>query len=99
LLNEQEANAATKAVLSTVKASKTTASVKKSKSTTMKLDSGLNMANVKNITYKTSKSSVATVDKKTGKITAKKAGKATVSAVVTLKNGKTKTVKMTVNVK
>jgi hypothetical protein len=99
LLNEQEANAATKAVLSTVKASKTTASVKKSKTTTMKLDSGLNMANVKSVVYKTSKSSVATVDKKTGKITAKKAGKATVSAVVTLKNGKTKTVKMTINVK
>jgi hypothetical protein len=99
MLNEKEANAATKAVLSTVKASKTTASVKKSKTTTMKLDSGLNMANVKSVVYKTSKSSVATVDKKTGKITAKKAGKATVSAVVTLKNGKTKTVKMTVNVK
>jgi hypothetical protein len=99
LLNEQEANAATKAVLSTVKATKTKATVSKSKTTTMKLDGGLNMANVKSVVYKTSKSSVAAVNKKTGKITAKKSGKATVSAVVTLKNGTKKTVKMTINVK
>jgi hypothetical protein len=98
MLNSADAAKATKQVLSTVKAAKTTASVKKAKTTTMKLSSGLNMANVKNITYKTSKAGVATVNKN-GKITAKKAGKTTVSAVVTLKNGTKKTVKMTITVK
>ena len=56
------------------------------------------MANVSKITYSSTKSSVAKVDKK-GKITAKKAGTATVKAKVTLKNGKTKTVTMKVKVK
>jgi uncharacterized protein YjdB len=53
---------------------------------------------VKSIVYKTSKSNVATVNKN-GKITGKKSGTATVSAVVTLKNGSKKTVKMKVTVK
>jgi hypothetical protein len=98
MLNESEAAAATKAILNTVKPAKTTASVKQSKSTTMKLSSKLNTANVKSITYKTSKKSVATVNKN-GKISAKSTGKTTISAIVTLKNGTKKTVKMTITVK
>lgn len=47
---------------------------------------------------KTSKRSVATVSKN-GTIIGKKAGKATISAVVTLKDGSKKTVRMTVTVK
>lgn len=50
----------------------------------------LNMNNVSRITCKTSES---------GKVTAKKKDKVTVTAKITLKNGTTKTVKMTVTVK
>lgn len=56
------------------------------------------MTNVSKITYSSSKKSVAKVDKN-GKVTAKKAGTATIKAKVTLKNGKTKTVTMKVTVK
>ena len=49
------------------------------------------------ITYTSSKKSVVTVNKN-GTIVAKKAGKAVVKVKVTLKNGKTKTVKMTIKV-
>jgi len=56
------------------------------------------MENVKKITYTSSKKSVVTVNKN-GTIVAKKAGKAVVKVKVTLKNGKTKTVKMTIKVK
>jgi hypothetical protein len=98
MLNEEQAQAATKEILSTVQPAKKTTSVSKSKTTKMTLSSKLNTDNVKSVTYKTSKSSVATVNKN-GKITGKKSGTATVSAVVTLKNGSKKTVKMKVTVK
>jgi hypothetical protein len=98
LLNEEDAASTTKSILSTVKTTKSKATIQKSKTTKITLNDNLNMANVKSITYKSSKTSVATVNKN-GKITAKKAGKTTVSALVTLKNGSKKTVKMTVTVK
>ena len=60
--------------------------------------SKLDMDNVEKITYSTSKKSVATVNKN-GTVTTKKSGKVTIRAKVLLKNGKTKTVKMTVTVK
>lgn len=62
------------------------------------MSSKLNMNNVSKITYKTSKKSVATVDRN-GKVKAKTKGTDTVTAKVTLKNGKTRTVKMTITVK
>lgn len=68
------------------------------KTTKAKLHSGLNMNNVKKITYASTKKLVAKVDKN-GKITAKKAGTATIKATVTLKNGEKKTVTMKVKVK
>lgn len=98
LLSTKEAAKIEKAILKTVAPKKTKATVKKGKATTLALSSELNINNVKKITYKSSKKSVATVNKK-GKITAKKKGTAFVMATVTLKNGKTKTVSMKITVK
>lgn len=98
LLSTKEAAKIEKAILKTVAPKKTKATVKKGKATTFALSSKLNKNNVKKITYKSSKKSVATVNKK-GKITAKKKGTASVKATVTLKNGKTKTVSMKITVK
>jgi hypothetical protein len=98
MLNSSDMAKVTKQIKKTIQVKKASASVKKNKTTKIALKNSLNMANVKKITYTTSKKSVAKVSK-TGKITAKKAGKAVVKAKVTLKNGKTKTVKMTVKVK
>uniref|UniRef100_UPI0040296519 glycosyl hydrolase n=1 Tax=Agathobacter sp. TaxID=2021311 RepID=UPI0040296519 len=98
LVDQKKADEITKSVLKTVKAKNTAKTVKKGKKTTMTLSSTLDKTNVSKITYTSSKSSVAKVDKK-GKITAKKAGTATIKAKVTLKNGKTKTVTMKVTVK
>ena len=98
LLSTKEAAKIEKAILKTVAPKKTKATVKKGKATTLALSSKLNKNNVKKITYKSSKKSVATVNKK-GKITAKKKGTAFVKATVTLKNGKTKTVSMKITVK
>ena len=98
LLSTKEAAKIEKAILKTVAPKKTKVTVKKGKATTLALSSELNKNNVKKITYKSSKKSVATVNKK-GKITAKKKGTAFVKATVTLKNGKTKTVSMKITVK
>jgi hypothetical protein len=98
LVTAKEAKAIEKKILKTVQVKKSTASVKKGKTTTVALASGVNKNNIKKITYTTSKKSVATVSK-TGKITTKSKGTVTVKAKVTLKNGTTKTVKMTVKVK
>ena len=56
------------------------------------------MDNVAKITYKTSKKSVATVNSN-GTVTARKEGKVTIKAIVTLNNGKKKTVRMNLTVK
>lgn len=98
LVNTKEAEKVEKAVLKTVQAKKTSASVKKGKSTKIQLSSKLDMENVKSVTYTTTKKSVVKVAKN-GKITAKKKGTAVVKATVTLKNGKKKTVTMKVKVK
>jgi hypothetical protein len=98
LVTKSEANAINKAIKATIKPAKTKATVKKDKNTTFKLSSKLNKSNIKKITYSTSKKSVAKVSK-SGKITAKKKGTATIKAKVTLKNGTTKTVQMKIKVK
>lgn len=98
LVNTKEAEKVEKAVLKTVQAKKTSASVKKGKSTKIQLSSKLDMDNVKSVTYTTTKKSVVKVAKN-GKITAKKKGTAVVKATVTLKSGKKKTVTMKVKVK
>lgn len=98
MLTAAELKAVEKSILKTVEVKKPSATVKNGKKTQIQLSSELDMDNVKSITYKTSKKSVATVNK-SGKITTNKKGTVTIKAIVTLKNGKKKTVSMTLKVK
>ncbi|MCI7104917.1 MAG: glycosyl hydrolase 53 family protein [Lachnobacterium sp.] len=98
MLTATELKAVEKAILKTVEVKKSSVTVKNGKKTQIQLSSALDMDNVKSITYKTSKKSVATVSK-SGKITTNKKGTVTIKAIVTLKNGKKKTVSMTLKVK
>ena len=98
LLTTKEAARIEKEILKTIAPKKTKATVKKGKTTEFKLDSKLNQNNVKKVTYKTSKKSIATVNKN-GKIKANRKGTGKIKAIVTLKNGKTKTVSMKIAVR
>ena len=98
LLTTKEAARIEKEILKTIAPKKAKATVKKGKTTEFKLDSKLNQINVKKVTYKTSKKSIATVNKN-GKIKANRKGTVTIKATVTLKNGKTKTVSMKIVVR
>ena len=98
LLTTKEAARIEKEILKTIAPKKTKATVKKGKTTEFKLDSKLNQNNVKKVTYKTSKKSIATVNKN-GKIKANRKGTVKIKAIVTLKNGKTKTVSMKIAVR
>lgn len=98
LLTTKEAARIEKEILKTIAPKKTKATVKKGKTTEFKFDSKLNQNNVKKVTYKTSKKSIATVNKN-GKIKANRKGTVTIKAIVTLKNGKTKTVSMKIAVR
>ena len=98
LLTTKEAARIEKEILKTIAPKKAKATVKKGKTTEFKLDSKLNQNNVKKVTYKTSKKSIATVNKN-GKIKANRKGTVTIKATVTLKNGKTKTVSMKIAVR
>jgi mannan endo-1,4-beta-mannosidase len=75
----------------------TNKNLEKGEKTYFTLGSSCNADNIKKITYSSSNKEVATVSKK-GKITAKGKGTAVIKAKITLKNGKQKTVKMTVDV-
>ena len=98
LVDSEEAAEINQKIVSTVKPKKSKATVKKGKSVTFTLSDKVNEDNIKSITYTTTKKSVATVGKK-GKVSAKKKGTVVVKAKVTLKNGMTKTIKMTIKVK
>lgn len=98
LVSEKESKRINKNILNTVKAKKTSASIKKGKKTQFTLSGKLNTANVKGIRYTSSKKAVAAISSK-GKITAKKSGTVVMKAKVTLKNGTKKTVSMKVKVK
>ena len=98
LLTTKEAARIEKEILKTIAPKKAKATVKKGKTTEFKLDSKRNQNNVKKVTYKTSKKSIATVNK-TGNIKANRQGTVTIKATVTLKNGKTKTVSMKIVVR
>ena len=98
LLTTKEAARIEKEILKTIAPKKAKATVKKGKTTEFKLDSKLNQNNVKKVTYKTSKKSIATVNKN-GNIKANRKGTVTIKATVTLKNGKTKTVSMKIVVR
>ena len=93
-----EVNALTKEILQSIRPEKSKANIAAGKKTTLSLDDALNMDNVAKIAYKTSKKSVATVNPN-GTVTARKEGKVTIKAIVTLNNGKKKTVRMNLTVK
>ena len=93
-----EANALTKEILQSIRPERSKANIAAGKKTTLSLDDALNMDNVAKIAYKTSKKSVATVNPN-GTVTARKEGKVTIKAIVTLNNGKKKTVRMNLTVK
>ncbi len=98
MITSAELKAVEKAILKTVEVKNPSVTVKKGKTAQIQLSSALDMDNVKSVTYKTSKKSVASVSK-SGKITTNKKGTVTIKAIVTLKNGKKKTVSMTLKVK
>lgn len=93
-----EVNALTKEILQSIRPERSKANIAAGKKTKLSLDDALNMDNVAKITYKTSKKSVATVNPN-GTVTARKEGKVTIKAIVTLNNGKKKTVRMNLTVK
>lgn len=93
-----EVNALTKEILQSIRPERSKANLAAGKKTKLSLDDALNMDNVAKITYKTSKKSVATVNSN-GTVTARKEGKVTIKAIVTLNNGKKKTVRMNLTVK
>ena len=97
-MTKKEAAAIEKAIVKTIKPEKSSVTVKPGKKTTIKLSDKLNMDNVSKVTYTSGKKSVANVSKN-GKVTAKKAGTASVKVKVTLKNGTKKTVTVKVKVK
>lgn len=98
LMDSKEAAVVEKQILATVKVKKSAATISEGKKTALKLSSKLNMDNVAKITYTSAQKSVATVNKN-GTITAKNSGSVVIIAKVTLKNGKTKTVKMKIKVR
>ncbi len=99
LVTPEKAASIEKSILKTVSAKKSSTALKTGKTTTMQMSSKLNMKNVSKITYTSSKPSVAIVNKKTGKIRAKKKGTTTIKVKVILKSGATKTVTMKITVK
>ena len=98
LLNEEEMRKLTDEILETVQIQETKVTIKVNKKDKVVLADALNMKNVEEITYTSSDKKVATISK-TGVIKGKKAGKAVIKVVVTLKNGATKTLKMRVVIK
>lgn len=97
-INRSTMNRLNKNILKTIKVKQTSKTVKRSKTAKMALKKTLKMDNVRSIKYTVSKKAIARVNSK-GIITGKKVGSTIVRAKVTLKNGKTKTVKMKVKVK
>ena len=98
LVTKENASQIAKEIKATIKPKNASASVKTGKSANFTLSSKANKDNIKSVSYTTSKKSVATVNK-SGKIIAKGKGTASIKAKVTLKNGETKTIKMTIKVK
>ena len=98
LVPAEEAAAISHSIQKTIRAARSSISVRKGAVKKFKLNGKLDMDNVSKITYSTSRKAVATVSRN-GKIIAKKAGTATIKAKVTLKNGTKKTVSMKIKVK
>lgn len=98
LVTSKEAASIEKEILNTVKVKKKSATVKKGRKVTVRMNGKLDMDNVSKISYSSNEKSVATVNKN-GKVTAKEVGTAIVKVKVTLQSGKKKTVTMKIRVK
>lgn len=98
LISEADAAKLVKEILATVKPAKKSITVNREKTANFAWNKELDTANVSKITYSSTDNSIAKISKN-GKITAKKAGKVTLKATVTLKNGKKKVVSMKFSVR
>lgn len=98
LISEADAAKLVKEILATVKPAKKSKTVKEGNAASFAWSKVLDSANVSKITYSSTDNSIAKIGKN-GKITAKKAGKVTLKATVTLKNGKKKVVSMKLSVR
>ena len=98
LISEADAAKLVKEILATVKPAKESKTVKEGNAASFAWSKELDTANVSKITYSSTDNSIAKIGKN-GKITAKKAGKVTLKATVTLKNGKKKVVSMKFSVR
>ena len=95
LVNAAEADTINRQILAAVKPAAKSRTLSVGKTFRFALAKGLDPANVKTITYKTSDASTATVSKN-GTVRTKSKGTVVIKAIVTLKNGTIKTVKMKV---
>ena len=98
LISEADAAKLVKEILAAVKPAKKSKTVKEGNAASFAWSKELDIANVSKITYSSTDNSIAKIGKN-GKITAKKAGKVTLKATVTLKNGKKKVVSMKLSVR
>ena len=98
LISEADAAKLVKEILATVKPAKKSKTVKEGNAASFAWSKELDTANVSKITYSSTDNSIAKIGKN-GKITAKNAGKVTLKATVTLKNGKKKVVSMKLSVR
>ena len=98
LISEADAAKLVKEILATVKPAKKSKTVQEGNAASFAWSKELDTANVSKITYSSTDNSIAKIGKN-GKITAKKAGKVTLKATVTLKNGKKKVVSMKLSVR
>lgn len=98
LVTNKEATAIKEDLKKTIALKKAFVNVTVGNTTTLAFKDTLDTRSVKSVTYSSSDTKIATVDK-TGKVTAKKKGTAVISAKVVLKDGATKTVSETVIVK
>lgn len=95
LVNAAEADTINRQILAAVKPAAKSRTLSVGKTFRFALAKGLDPANVKTITYKTSDAATATVSKN-GTVRTKSKGTVVIKAIVTLKNGTIKTVKMKV---
>lgn len=98
LISESDAAKLVNEILVTVKPAKKSKTVKEGNAASFAWSKELDTANVSKITYSSTDNSIAKIGKN-GKITAKNAGKVTLKATVTLKNGKKKVVSMKLSVR
>lgn len=98
LVTQEEMDQINQTLLKTVKPAKKTAVVKKGGTVVMKLSAKADKDNIKTIRFASTNKKVVKVNKN-GKVTGVKKGKATIKAVVTMKSGVKKTIKMEVKVK